>query len=483
MSESNIKSKNVKKYINILIMFALYFVVSALPPFGGITDFGMKILGVTLALLWGWIVVDMIWPSLFAFVLFHIAGYLSIMDGIVAGLGNSTVLQNIILLAFAATLTQIGVSDYIAGWLISKKVFIGKPLLLVTVLMYMVMVLSMLGGGLAVVFLTWDLLRKICDVNQVSTNNNLTLGFLMSLAVYNSLLGFVLPWNPLVFVFGALWQQGAGGLAIPTMEFFYCGFIFSVLSIALMLIVGKFILRLDFSGFKITEEICNQYKHVQASIYQKTGLILLIAYILILLIGNFFKDNLFFAFTNGLTVIGLSIIYMTIFAVWHKDDGKPVLNVVSVLRETPWSIVLLLAAVLPLSNALQSDETGIINAVVAVIYPLVSGLGPTLFTIVCTCFLCLMTQVFPNMICAAFFFPILTPMLIQMGGNPVVFFFTVTCALMSAYGSPSGNMYAPLVFGNEIIGRKSGYLTGWLYVIVVLVILCGLLPLWNIICS
>ncbi len=52
---------------------------------------------------------------------------------------------------------------------------------------------------------------------------------------------------------------------------------------------------------------------------------------------------------------------------------------------------------------------------------------------------------------------------------------------MTAYGTPSGNMYAPLIFGNENIGRKAAYLTGWVYVAVVLLILCGLLPLWNLI--
>lgn len=478
---SAVKTKNIKKYINIVIMFVLYFVVSALPPIGGITEYGMKILGTTIALLWGWIVVDMLWPSLLAFIFFHLAGYLTVTEGIAAGIGNPTVLQNLILLAFAASLTQIGVSDFIAGWIISKKVFIGKPILLVTVLMYLVMLLSLLGGGVAVIFLTWDLLIKICKANNAPTKDNLALGFLMSIAVYNSMLGFILPWQPLVYVFGAMWQQGAGGMAIPTMGFFFCGIIFCILTIALMMLVGKLILRLDFSGFLITEEICNEYTKTKATIYQKVGLILLLVYIAILMVGNFLQTNPFFAFTNGLTVVGLSIIYMMIFAIWQKEDGNSVLDISLVLRSTPWSIILLLSAILPLSTALQSADTGIVTTIVGVMYPLVSNLGPTMFIIVCTCLLCVLTQVLPNMICAAFFFPVLTPILIQMGGNPAVFFFTATAALMSAYGTPSGNMYAPLVFGSENIGRRAGYLTGWIYVVVVCVILSALIPLWNII--
>lgn len=479
---TRLKNAKYKKYLYIVIMFAIYFIVGALPPFGGITAYGMKILGITVALLWGWIVIDMVWPSLCAFVMFHLSGYLPIMQGLVAGIGNETVLQNLILMAFAAAVTQIGVSDSIAGWLISKKVFVGKPMLLVVVLMFGVMVLSMLGGGIAVVFLMWDLLRKICDANGISTQNNMALGALMALTVYNSMLGFILPWQPLVYVFGQFWQTGSG-LPIPAMGFFYCGLVFAILSIVLMLLVFKFVLRADFSGFLITEEICEEYGKKKPTIYQKAGLILLLVYISVLLLGNFFKETAFFTFTNGLGVVGLSIVYMIIFAIWRNAENKPVLNVAKTLESTPWSVILLLAAVIPLTGALQSTDTGIISTVVGAIYPIVSGFGPTSFIIICTILLCLLTQVLPNFICAAFFFPILTPILIQLGGNPGIFLFTATAALMSAYGTPSGNMFAPLVFGNSTIGRKVGYLTGWIYVVVVLVILCGLIPLWNVLIS
>lgn len=476
---THLRNEKHKKYIAIVVMFAIYFVIGALPPFGGITAYGMKILGITVALLWGWIVIDMVWPSLCAFVMFHLSGYLSVMDGLVAGIGNETFLQNLILMAFAAAVTQIGVSDSIASWLVSKKMFVGKPMLLVIVLMFGVMVLSMLGGGIAVVFLMWDLLQKICDANGISTQNNVALGALMALTVYNSMLGFILPWQPLVYVFGQFWQSGCS-LPIPAMGFFYCGLVFAILSIVLMLLAFKYILRADFSGFLITDEICEEYGKRKATKYQKAGLALLLVYIGVLLLGNFLKNNAFFAFTNALGVVGLSIIYMMVFAIWRNAENKPVLNVAKTLEATPWSVILLLAAVIPLTSALQSTETGIISTVVGAIYPIVSGFGPTSFIIICTILLCLLTQVLPNFICAAFFFPILTPILVQLGGNPGIFFFTATAALMSAYGTPSGNMFAPLVFGNMAIGRKIGYLTGWIYVAVVLVILCGLIPLWNI---
>ena len=48
--------------IYLVIMFGFWFV----PPFGGITELGVKVLGIFFGVLYGWIFIGFIWPSLFA---------------------------------------------------------------------------------------------------------------------------------------------------------------------------------------------------------------------------------------------------------------------------------------------------------------------------------------------------------------------------------------------------------------------------------
>jgi hypothetical protein len=55
------------KYINIAIMFALTFIIATLPGFGKITPFGMKVLAVFISVLYGWITVDLLVPSIWGF--------------------------------------------------------------------------------------------------------------------------------------------------------------------------------------------------------------------------------------------------------------------------------------------------------------------------------------------------------------------------------------------------------------------------------
>lgn len=52
----------------------------------------------------------------------------------------------------------------------------------------------------------------------------------------------------------------------------------------------------------------------------------------------------------------------------------------------------------------------------------VSGMSPTVFIAICTVVLTILTQFLHNVICAAVFLPMLTPIVVQMGGQSVCLF-------------------------------------------------------------
>ena len=74
MSVKTAKNVNVKEWIYIAIMFILFFGTQFLPPFGLITELGMKVLGVFFGLLWGWVFVDIVWSSLLGFFILALTG-------------------------------------------------------------------------------------------------------------------------------------------------------------------------------------------------------------------------------------------------------------------------------------------------------------------------------------------------------------------------------------------------------------------------
>lgn len=472
-------TKNTKWYVHVVIMFAIFIIFLFIPPISTITEMGMKVLGLTLALLYGWITIDLMWTSLLGFVLLQFTGYMKLLPALSAGIGNSTLMMVFVLLAYATALQQIGASDVIAAWVMRQKIFIGHPMVLVFGLLFASAFISLIGGGMACIFIIWDLIRSICKVNGMADNDTVK-GFLMSMTLYCGMIGFILPWQNTIWLFGGFWQKGCG-LEIPAINVFYCGLVWMVLSIVLCVLFAKWVLRLDFSKVLINENITAQYANKKATKPQKAGIVLLGIYIGLLLFTNIFKNNAFLAFINSIGVVGLSIIYMTVFAIWKDENGKPILDVVKCFRETPWPVIMLIAITIPLGDALQSSDTGVMGAISRWLMPLVSGMSPMVFIAICTVALTILTQFLHNVICGAVFFPMLTPIVIQMGGNPYVFLVTVFIGLMSAYATPAASMFAGLVFGTKDISTKAAYLSGWLYTGMTIVILIALMPLWSMI--
>lgn len=75
-------STSVKKgymtIAHVIIMFALMFIIGNLQPFGTVTPMGMDILGIFVGTLYGWLFLDLLWPSLIALVALGMTGYMTV---------------------------------------------------------------------------------------------------------------------------------------------------------------------------------------------------------------------------------------------------------------------------------------------------------------------------------------------------------------------------------------------------------------------
>ena len=121
------KSKNTAYYINCLIFVAITFGVGFLPAFGQITPMGMKVLGVFLGLIYGWIFLGFVWPSLFGMLALGFTGYSNVLGVFSAAFGNNVVLQCFFVFVFVALLDVSGLTNFIAKWCVSRKICAGRP--------------------------------------------------------------------------------------------------------------------------------------------------------------------------------------------------------------------------------------------------------------------------------------------------------------------------------------------------------------------
>lgn len=472
-------AKNKTIYLHIVIMFILMFGIGFLPPFGQITALGMKVLGCFLGIIYGWIFIDLLWVSFLGFAVLTMTGYAPATAVLSSGFGNATFLMVLLGAAFAECLNQIGVTEGIAYWLLSKKIFIGKPWLLIIALCICAFLMSLGNGGIAVIFLLWTIIMKIGEISGYKPGSKV-LNMLIAFIVYIAMtVPNMVPFYGGVILYGGFFTKGIG-LPIPAGPMLLAGMIYVILATILMLLIAKFVLKVDAKQYTTTVELCEEYARYKMNRYQKTGLALIVVYFLVLMLPQIIPTLPGAAFCNSLGVIGWSIIYMTLFVIWRDENGKAVINLVECFATLPWAMLMLLAVTYPLADAMESADTGITATITTTITPLMMNLNVTVLIIVSMLFLAIITQFMHNIVMGAIFLPMIPPIVMQMGGNPYTCFFLMYLALMCAYVTPAGSMMAGIVFGHKDMVRKDAYIFGLLFLGVTLLVSIGMIPLLNI---
>ena len=121
------EKKDVMYYVHSVICLAIMFGFGRLAPFEPLTPLGMNLIGIFLGVLYGWIFIDIIWPS--------IAGLLAmtLIGGMNPGLllnksfGDPIVVMMFFIFVFCATINHYGLSKFISLWFITRKCVAGKP--------------------------------------------------------------------------------------------------------------------------------------------------------------------------------------------------------------------------------------------------------------------------------------------------------------------------------------------------------------------
>ena len=105
------KSKNMFYYLNIAIMFALMFGIAQLPTFGQVTPLGMQVLGIFVAVLYGWCTVSLLWPSLMGIVAIGMTQFCTIKEAFAMAFGADIPLMIIVVYVLAAYLEECGLNQ------------------------------------------------------------------------------------------------------------------------------------------------------------------------------------------------------------------------------------------------------------------------------------------------------------------------------------------------------------------------------------
>lgn len=460
-----------KRYLHIFVMIALALGIGYVcPTFGQVTRYGMRVLGVFVSVLYGWIAFDLLFSSIFGYVMLTVLGIMSTTDALVTGFGNSNLVVVIVAMIFTGALDACGVTSVIANFLVTRKSFRKNPWLLVVGLISSAYIMGLLGVHLAACFLLWAVIGKIADENNIPRGDSfITYMILMICAAAFSGI-FSLPFRATSMIFESYF------INTMQMQFQNGAFIIvavatSVCVLALMILVGKFVFRLDASKFIMPDNLVAQYADTTVSTKQKIGIITLCVYMLLLLLPAFFENVPGAALINKLGVGGMSCIGLLVLAAIYIKDEPIIVLKNTWTKYMDWTLILLLSVTFPIAEVVRSTDAGIMSTVTQFMSPIVKSLGINGFMIVSMLLLGLITQVTHNIVLAAMFTPFLCPLILEMGGNPYVMWFLMYFSLNASYVTPAASFQSAMVHGHERVSSKWCYITGTAFSIITWIVL------------
>lgn len=471
------------KRIHMVIMCLLTLGISICPPIGQITPLGMKSLAVFVGVMYGWITIDLIFPSIFGFVALSLFNIMSAPVAFANGFGNAQVLQVLAAMVFTGGLDAVGVTNLIANWLLSQKIIRKNPWFLVMGIILIAYVLGLCGSAFASILLLWAVVMQIAEDCNCPKKDPI-ISFLLLMITIASFAGmFVMPFYPPSMTFTGFFSQ-ASGMPFTGISFIAVSGLTTLSTLIIMCLVAKFIFRINPSNFSISDDLALNFQNNTVAMKEKIGLVILIVYIIVLILPSIFPQIPGASIINSLGVCGVSLLGMLILTACSVK-GNSIVDLSQMwTRYTEWPLILLLAVTFPLASALQANEAGIMTTIMSILVPLTSSLSPTALLIFAMIVLGILTQFTHNIVLAAVFSPILIPLYVSMGGNPYTISFAMYFVLNASYVTPAASLQSAMVHGNTAMDNKLAYLLGTVFLIVTwIVVLLITVPLTNIIYS
>lgn len=125
-------------------------------------------------------------------------------------------------------------------------------------------------------------------------------------------------------------------------------------------------------------------------------------------------------------------------------------------KKVNWTTVILLGGVAPMSKMLESPEAGVFNTLLGILEPMAQTLGPVAFILALSILLFLLTQISHNIVLARLATPLIIPLGVSVGIDPVLMLSAIIVPTQMAFCTPGASANAALVWSNsDWITKKS----------------------------
>ena len=457
-------SESMKKYLHTIVMIVLLFSGFFVPATGLVTGYGMKVIGIFLGMMWGWLFLDLTYPSILGLCVLSLAGYGVAKATFMAGIGCEVVLVVILFTTFTAYITETGLSNTLAQWFLSRKILQGRPYVFIIVFWALTFILGILVDIYPTIFMLWPVIYNISNDLGYKKGDKFPSYMCFGITFIGGVGAVCKPFSMWGLTgYGVF--EAAMNIHIDYLQYTIYTGIISVIMVLIYALVIPRILRIDLTIFK---EGSYKVSAINYTKEQKIASFFTIVLFIVLYLPSVLPVDWALTAVMGkqLGTVGCVALLICVVAMMCKKDGTSLVKVADLAHKgVPFNMVFMVAATVVIGGALKSDETGIVATVTDALGPALNGLSPMLFYLVLIIIYGALTQFLHNAALLTVFTPIACTLAETVHANVIVTFILGMVVLSSALMTPAASTRSGLVFSNDWIDKKLAYLLGFFAVL------------------
>ena len=423
------KKVNIIHYI-VVAFFCLGF--RFVPPFAGITPYGMGILGTFIGAIYGWMTINMLWPSLMA--LAGVGLSIGMNQMLAASFGNMAVIALILCMGVLGVAMTTGAFEWLVQVILNNKFMNGKAWF---TLWFILLFAWFMGSHNPIIMCVIFCAFANAIFKQVGLQKNdplivaMYLGIAYCLMMGQILFPFISTGLTLVMAYSSMFPNNPIDFVPYLIFMIITGIAMCTVYIGLM----KFVFRIDASKIAAFKTEGGAPK---ATREQKIGLALFVIFI-VLMLAQSLPLGAIKHFLEKFGLIGITLLLACVVALMKKSDGTPLIDLEKAFHMCNWGQVTMVGYIMVCSQYMMGADAGISAAMSKLIMPFMS-LPPIVFLVVALAIGVVLTNVANNMIVCILIMPFMVNFGSMIGMPPTgmvaLLFFMAQFAIATPAASP-----------------------------------------------
>lgn len=445
-------------YMHSAIGIAIMILFHLLPPFGAITPVGMKMVGAFLGMVYLWSMVDSMWPSLLGLVVMGFSGFagkgaVGMKVTMLQAFGQDTVLLTLFSMVLFGALYEVGCTQYIAKWFLTRRIITGRPYVFLFIFYMACFALSTLISPIGSLLVLWPITLSLMDEMGIDQCDTFWPYFFVGMFFVSTIGQPFFPFMGAQLVVVSAFQS-MSKLVVPYGSYMLLNLIMSLILTLTYIFVLKFVIRPDVSKIKAIDAdvIAKTQVLPPMNLQQKSFLYMLPVYIALLLAPSFLPKHWPIVHHLGvLGPLGVTMAFVVFFSIW-RFRGRSFLDFKEVAYgQLSWGIFFMIASAVYGANALSDDKTGVKEFLLTALNPILGGRSEMVFVAIMFTVALIITNFANNAAMAVVLMPVILAFSKQMGLDPMPIAMGVGMMVFVAMLTPAASPHAGMMHGRKDI--------------------------------